>query len=195
MQQQQWPLNEIDDFVVDDDWQRAMRDAFLVPHLYEHRYKGHYELFDHDLEMQSRGIDTRCITGMGDHFTIDEKIVRFRRDGQPYTAFCVETHSCTREHHRSMGWLFYSEADFLLYCRMDAAEREMRIHMMHLSSLRRWFSERFEQFATFGPLPTKNATFGRVVPFARLDASLYWPMTIYRDGRVIGRGFPGGARM
>lgn len=180
----------VDNFAVDDKWQRAMRDAFLVPHYYERCYKGRYELFDDDRDMQMRGIDTRLTTGRGDHITIDEKIVRFPRNGEAYTAFCIETHSCTKAGFLSMGWLFNSDADFIMYCRMDAAEQEMRIHKIHLLSLRRWFSRHFEQLPTFGPLNTKNGTFGRVMAFTLLDPDCYWPMTIYRDGKMIERGFP-----
>ena len=158
------------DFIIDDQWQLEMRSKILVPHLYDVLYPARYELLRGDHPMQARGIDT-LIDGGERQITIEEKIVRWPFDKEtkqkadrPYTAFTLETMSCTVEGREKQGWMHYSEADYLLYCfAHPKSEVVLDCYMIDMKRLRSWF---FGVESNYASTVTEqvNRTLCRVVP-------------------------------
>jgi hypothetical protein len=153
------------DFRRDDLWQRAVRDRLLVPF-----YRGRRERFvllDGDgaivRELQRRGVDTLVQADDGGVLSFEEKIVRWR--GRAYDAIVLETQSCTTPGYESAGWIRMSQADRLLY----AFQTEIGgLDILDILALRAWFAPREQNFPSYGPLATLNATEGRVVPIAAI---------------------------
>jgi hypothetical protein len=149
-----------DDFSTDDEWQRAKRDAVLVPHFYRRFFWMRYQ-FVSDLDVQKSGVDT-LIFGSGDPVKVDEKIVRWpEKKNEPHTAFALETISCTVSGREKMGWMFYSEADRLLYC-FDTP-KFLDCWWLDFKCLCEWFWPREQNFPPFLMKHTINKTRGRVV--------------------------------
>lgn len=150
----------MNDFTTDDAWQRQMRDKYLLPHYRRHFADFHF--CDTLVDEQRRGIDTIIKIG-SKRFTVDEKIVR-----KQYDAFALETKSCTVPGHEKTGWMFYGDADLLLYCFfIDAG---LDCYMMDFQKLRKWFWTCESTFAPF-QMDTKNKTAGRVVPIRDVHAA------------------------
>lgn len=143
----------MNDFYTDDRWQREQRDRYLLPLFYRKHY-ARFQFCDHLPEEQRRGVDT--IIWIGDRrYTVDEKIVR-----KKYTAFALETKSCTVPGHEKPGWMFYGEADRLLYC--FSIPKGLFCYVLDFPKLQTWF---WTQEPTFPPfeMDTKNRTAGRIV--------------------------------
>src|SRR4029079_10957495 len=122
-------------FDQDNAWQRRMRDAILVPHLYEKHYGGNYELLRHDDERAKGGADT-----IANGKRIDEKIVRWPKDREEaYTAFALEVRSCTTEGRERLGWMSTNDVDLLLYCFADRAEKSLDCYVINFPKLKEWF--------------------------------------------------------
>lgn len=173
------------DFYYDNDWQQQIRDAILVPQFYQ-KYAEHggYVLLDKGnlaVRLQKElGIDTILQVADGEVIAIEEKIVRW--PGYPYSAFCLETHSCTVPGRESPGWMAYSAADYLLYC-FVTADGGLDAYLINMPALKAWFWPIHEQFDTFGPLPTLNRTMGRKVPI--IDVQTHVGASPYRLDPVI----------
>lgn len=184
----------VSDFAVDDDWQRSKRDLFLVPYFYERFYAGRYVLCDGDryLPMQRRGIDTVIGLNNGTRLTIEEKIVRWRAfNGGWMDAITFEIDSCTVPGYERAGGMVTSEANFLLWCRVGADDCEMRVHRINFPDLKAFVMPIRSQLYSF-TMDNVNQTRCVLVHFRLLDGRVrYWPMTIYRDGRII-HSFPEG---
>src|SRR5215471_19111726 len=101
----------MNDFNSDNQWQLEQRDSILKPLFYDWHFHDRYKFCDDMRDYQERGIDTIITSGIGKTIHVEEKIVR-----KQHTAFALETKSCTVEGHEKSGWMFYSEADRLLYC-------------------------------------------------------------------------------
>ena len=174
------------DFHADDDWQKRIRDEILIPQFYRRQaVDGRYVLLDRGglaLRLQREfGVDTLFQANSGETVSVEEKIVRW--PGYAYTAFCLETHSCTVPGRESPGWMAYSAADWLLYA-FATAEGGLECHLIDLPRLRAWFWPIHEQFDTFGPLPTLNRTMGRKVPIADVHANVpTWAFALAPAGR------------
>lgn len=143
----------MNDFLDDDKFQREQRDKYLLPLFYKKRFNNFVfcDGFDHE---QRRGIDT--IVRIGNlRWTIDEKIVRKR-----YTAFALETKSCTLPGHEKPGWMFYGEADRLLYC--FSITNGLECFIVDFPKLQTWFWMHEKTFPPF-QMETRNRSFGRVV--------------------------------
>jgi len=143
----------MNDFQTDDAWQREQRDRYLLKYYRKHFNNFHF--CDKLLDEQRRGIDT--IIRIGDlTFTVDEKIVR-----KKYDAFALETKSCTIPGHEKPGWMFYGEADRLIYC--FSIDGGLECHTINFTLLQKWFLPREKDFAPF-QMESRNRTAGRVVP-------------------------------
>jgi hypothetical protein len=157
------------DFHRDNAWQRTVRDAVLVPGFYERFFPKRYALIDGNDEasrsLQVCGIDTVVSLG-GALMFVEEKIVRFKIDRGPYTAFAIETESCTVDGRKSDGWIKKTSlTDRLLYCFATREERpDLDCYWLGFAALQAWFIPREENYPRFGPLPTLNKSAGRVVP-------------------------------
>ncbi len=130
-------------FQEDNEWQRHMRDTVLVPQFYEARLKGRFLLLDGDDVLATyiqrvHGADTIAIMPSGKLVSIEEKIVRLRRDGKQHDAFFIETESCTLVGKEKPGWMTYSQADFMLYC-METATAGLDCHLFEMGFFKEWF--------------------------------------------------------
>ncbi|MBF0182232.1 MAG: hypothetical protein HQM03_19625 [Magnetococcales bacterium] len=162
------------DFFADDDWQKRIRDEILVPQFYQ-RYAldGRYVLLDRGglaTRLQKEmGVDTVFQVAGGEMISVEEKIVRW--PGYAYSAFCLETDSCTVPGRESPGWMHYSAADFLLYC-FVTVDHGLDCHLIDLPKLKAWFWPLAGQFDAFGPLSTLNRTMGRKVPIVDVHVNV-----------------------
>jgi len=160
------------DFHSDDAWQRGVRDAILVPQFYRARVDGRYVLMDKgrlSVFLQRRmAVDTIVQGRDGAAVGIEEKIVRW--PGYTYTAYCLETESCTVPWHESAGWMRYGEADYLLYC-FQQADESLICDLIEFQRLREWFWPLEATFPEF-QMTTRNRTHGRKVPIAQVRANV-----------------------
>jgi len=150
----------MNDFYIDDRYQREKRDAILIPYFYERWFGGHYQLCDGKPDLQSRAIDT-IIFRDKEQTTIEEKIVREKHD-----AITLETKSCTVEGYEKTGWMFYGEADRLLWC-FPLGIEGLDCWWIDFPALQKWFWPREKTFPPF-KMKTKNQTEGRVVKLAAI---------------------------
>lgn len=162
------------DFDRDNEWQRGVRDRVLAPHFYgKYAAEGRYVFIDKGrmaLILQKRyAVDTVLQGRDGAAVCIEEKIVRW--PGYPYTAYALETHSCTKPGRESEGWMRYAKADYLLYC-FHQADDGLICHLIDFPALQAWFTPLEETFPTFGPLATLNASKGRVVPISAVASGV-----------------------
>lgn len=168
----------MNDFERDNAWQLRMRDEILGPNFYgPHSLGGRYVFIDKgrltSTLQQRYAVDTIVQTKEGRAVCIEEKIVRWPKNGQPHTAFALETESCTVDGHESPGWMRYGKADFLLYC-FQTAEDDLDCYLMKFPELQAWFFTVDETYPRFGPLSTLNRTQGRVVPIADVFEAGVW---------------------
>lgn len=160
----------VNDFERDNEWQRQMRDEILGPHFYgPHSLNGRYVFIDKGrlaTVLQKRyAVDTILQAHDGKAICIEEKIVRWPKTGRAHTAFALETDSCTKPGHESLGWMHYAEADFLLWA-FETKQGDLDCYVINFPKLREWFWRVESEYPRFGPLPTLNATQGRVVPIS-----------------------------
>lgn len=164
-------------FRSDDAWQREVRDAILVPQLYQARASGRFVLMDKGrlstMVQRRMAIDTITQARDGGALGIEEKIVRW--PGYRYTAYCLETESCTVPGHESAGWMQYGDADYLLYC-FQLECGGLDCDLIQFQRLRDWFWPLEETFPVF-QMQSQNRTRGRKVPIAQVKASV--PVTSF----------------
>lgn len=160
------------DFHSDDAWQRSVRDTVLVPLFYERPQAGRYVLLDKGrfatFIQRRTAADTIVQSRDGGVVAIEEKIVRWK--GRAYTAFCLETESCTVEGHESPGWMRYGEADYLLYC-FQQLDRSLSCYLIEFQPLKAWFWTCEDAFPAF-QMNERNRTKGRVVPIDAVCAAV-----------------------
>jgi hypothetical protein len=155
----------VNEFRRDDEWQRQIRNAVLAPGFYgSYAVDGRYVLIDKGRlakQLQRQAVDTILQGKDGNVVSIEEKIVRWV--GRPYTAFALETISCTVPNREAMGWMSYGEADYLLYCFVTGGGG-LDCHLIAFQALQAWFWPREKEFPKFQMTKTLNKTAGRVVP-------------------------------
>lgn len=157
----------MNDFERDNAWQRTMRDTILAPSFYgEYAQDGRYVFVDRGslaTTLQKRyAVDTIVQGKDGAAVCIEEKIVRW--PGRPYTAFALETESCTKPGYESPGWMVYGKADYLLYAFANQNETALASYLVDFPKLKEWFWPRVDSFPVFQMKKTLNRTRGRVVP-------------------------------
>jgi hypothetical protein len=171
----------MNEFLRDNAWQQSVRDEVLAPGFYgQHAYMGRYVLIDKGRlasVLQKRfAVDTIVQARDGRAICIEEKIVRW--PGYHYRFFCLETHSCTRKGYESDGWMRYGEADYLLYC-FEQECGGLSCYLIDFPALKTWFWPLEDIFKEFGPLPTFNATMGRLVPITVVQENVRtWHFTV-----------------
>ena len=162
----------MNDFRSDDAWQRDLRDRILVPQFYQRRSPGRFVLMDKGrlaTFMQRRmAVDTISQGRNGEAVSIEEKIVRWK--GRHYTAFCLETESCTVPGHGSSGWMAYGEADYLLYC-FHQIDDSLDCHLINFQRLKEWFWPLEETWQVF-QMTERNRTRGRLVPISHVESAV-----------------------
>lgn len=155
----------MNDFHDDDKWQRDQRDRILAPGFYgRYAVSGRYVVLDKgrmaNILQQRFAVDTIVQGRDGAAICIEEKIVRWK--GYRYECFALETKSCTVPGHESPGWMFYGEADYLLYC-FQQENDDLDCWLIDFPQLYDWFWPRESTFPIFRN-EKKNRTLGRVVP-------------------------------
>jgi len=163
----------MNDFVRDNEWQREQRDNILVPGFYQrYAFDGRYVLIDKgrfaNILQRRFEVDTIMQAGEGNAIALEEKIVRW--PGYTYTAYTLETESCTNPGHESEGWMRYGQADYLLYCFQNEHDG-LDCHLVDFPKLKAWFWERVETFPTF-LMQTKNRSAGRKVPISAVQKAI-----------------------
>ncbi len=176
----------VNTFEDDDKWQRAQRDKYLSGFYGRYAREGRYVYIDKGRlasTLQKRfAVDTIIQAKNGSAICIEEKIVRWK--GRSYSAFALETHSCTVPGYESDGWMKYGEADYLLYCFQPEQKNGLNCYLIRFPELKKWFWPLERRFPTFGPLlDTPNRTKGRVASIALVRANV--PTWWFRvpDGR------------
>jgi len=169
----------MNDFERDDKMQREVRDSVLAPGFYgTYAYDGRYVFMDKGrlaTILQKRfAVDTIVQGKSGRAVAIEEKIVRW--PGYRYRCYALETESCTKPGHESVGWMSYGQADYLLYCFILAVgsdlPNQLELHLIDFQKLKHWFFAGCGDmhFEPFGPLHTLNGTQGRKVPIESVKA-------------------------
>jgi hypothetical protein len=164
----------VNDFQRDDEWQRQQRDAILCPNFYKkYATDGRYVVIDKGALatiLQKRyAVDTIIQGKNGSAIFIEEKIVRW--PGYPYSKFFLETKSCTVPGHESPGWMFYGQADYLLYC-FQCDNDDLDCWLVDFPKLHEWFWPRENTFLYSQLQNTINKTAGRLVPVKDVHRSV-----------------------
>jgi hypothetical protein len=123
-------------------------------------------------------IDTTVETSSGEK-GVEEKIVHWplikgtktpRAD--PYTAFALETMSCTTEGREREGWMRSSQADILIYCfSVPDTEVGLNCYVMDMQTLKQWFWNADQSMWPVTRTDQINRTECLVVPVSDVVAS------------------------
>lgn len=159
----------MNEFERDNAWQKRMRDAILAPQFYgQYSLDGRYVFIDKGslaTILQKRyAVDTIVQGRNGSAICVEEKIVRWK--GYRLEAFYLETKSCTVEGHESSGWMFYGQANYLLYCFQTETEHALDCWLVDFPKLQAWFWPREDSFPFHINRYTLNKSAGRKVPIA-----------------------------
>jgi hypothetical protein len=154
----------MNDFRRDDQWQKKMRDEFLIPY-YRHNYRGFALLEEGRFAemLQKSGCDTLVWDDSFQPIAVEEKIVRCPQGRDPYTAICLETESCTTPGYIRRGWMWYSKADVLLYC-MHQHDDTLDCLWIDFPKLHEWFWPLVKYFPVSVQTTTINKTASCIVP-------------------------------
>jgi len=111
-------------------------------------------------ELQNRSIDTIMQVSDKKEIYIEEKIVRWK--GKKYTAFTLETDSCTVKGREKDGWMKYGEFDYLLYG-LELENSDIEAYIISFQKLKKWFWENYENYR-ITTTEQINKTACRIVP-------------------------------
>ena len=163
----------MNDFERDDKWQKEVRDLVLIPGFYEeYALQGRFVTLDNGrfAAKLQRGfsVDTVIQRSNGRATFVEEKIVRW--PGYAYTAFALETDSCTIPGREKDGWMRYGDADWLLYGFMRPAD--LLIYIIEFPALQAWFLRHETELRTFRNEDTLNKSAGRLAPLHMVTAAI-----------------------
>jgi len=158
-------------FEKNNAWQRKVRDSILIPAFYpQYANDGHFCPADGGRQMartvQALGADTFVKDLNGHMLAVEEKIVEW--PGYAYTAYFLETMSCTVPGYERDGWMAYGGADILLYC-MVWPDR-LVLDEMALAPLRDLYWREAHRFPV-STMKDRNRSRGSVVPIKFLRAN------------------------
>ncbi len=177
---------------IDDEEQRAKRDAVLKPGFYERYFPGCYIFLDKGplalFLQKERGLDTIVCKRDGVVAGIQEKIIRWK--GRELERFFLETMSCTVKGHESPGWMRTSQAEFLLYC-FTTADGDLDCWLIDLGALQRWFWPREQEFEPHRMEGDEhpNHALGRKVPIELVRANVLTWRTLCLKGVISGDSY------
>lgn len=174
----------------DDAWQKGIRDRFMPPIYRQWTIEGRFVFFEKSkcstLIQKRAAVDTALQTRRDLSVCIEEKFARW--PGYTYTAFFLETDSCTLPHKHSKGWMHYALADQLLYAFVQNGEKELDAYLIKdFQKLKEWFWTVYEKYPE-STMPGDNRTRGRVVPIKDValaieieryriaDRGMYWQL-------------------
>jgi hypothetical protein len=158
----------------DERLAKLVRDEILKPAFYARRCtEGRFVFCDKGGELvtllqRRMAVDTICQGDDGLAYGVEEKAVRWPKSGKPYSAYSLETESCTNPGRESPGWMVYGHEDLLLYSFLWPDR--LVCHLIDFPPLKAWFWKEVETFPKF-QRETENRTAGRVVPFDRVVAA------------------------
>jgi hypothetical protein len=158
-------MSDIDNtFDIKNAWQVRQRDMILKPFFYDRYFPDRYRFLDNNDPTQ-RYVDTLVETPGGQK-TVEEKIVHWPTDGTTgYTAFALETWTCTVPGYERQGWMYTSVADILIYAfSTPKSEVGLNVYVMDMQALKKWFWETGEEMWPITRTNERNRTECRVVP-------------------------------
>ena len=94
-------------------------------------------------DLQNKAVDTILQLTDDREIYIEEKIVRWK--GKKYTAFTLETDSCTVPKREKEGWMKYGEFDYLLYGFVQEND-SIELYTIPFKKLKNWFWNNIEKF-------------------------------------------------
>ena len=139
----------MNNFTVDNTWQRKERDRLLKTFYLSKGLNGRFVFVDKgklaDVLQKELAIDTVLQIRDNGIVGIEEKIVRW--PGYTYTNYTLELMSCTVPGYERMGWMYYAKCDVLLYCFMQE-DGSMDAHALPFPKLQEWFfsDDRYLQY-------------------------------------------------
>jgi hypothetical protein len=129
-------------FPQDDEWQRKMRDRYLVK-FYERYWLRYIFLDSWRDDSWARAVqkhfagDTVAQSQTGEAFGIEEKFERWHEE--PRVNFALETESCTVPGHEKDGWMRYARSEFLYYAFTLEDESGLDLYTLRFQPLQNWF--------------------------------------------------------
>lgn len=149
---------QFEQFAIDNEFQRRLRDEILLPLFYDKFWPNHYITLDGGNEaetIQNRDhVDTLVQQHNGDVLAFEEKIVRWPHweDGspkdKPHSKAALETYTNTTSGRRKLGWSWTSKADSLLFCFANVRGTALDCYKLNFGRLRHWFwtDDKFKEF-------------------------------------------------
>ena len=149
---------------------RHLLDAFYQQYCYEQRYVFVDRSRCSNLLQREWKVDTMVQKDAQCSLAIEEKIVKWPANNTPYTAFFLETRSCTNKDHESDGWMKTSQADLLFYA-FEIQDVGLVAYLLDFPRLQHWF---WHDYLPSLPhpgyglsiMPGANRTEGRLVAIA-----------------------------
>jgi hypothetical protein len=163
------------EFFIDDRWQKGIRERILKPLYQKAGCEGRFVFADKgklaDILQKELAVDTILQKSGNSILAIEEKIIRW--PGYPYTAFALETWSCTVPGRERQGWMYTAKCDLLFYCFVQENGTDIIGYAIPFSALQKWFFEnnRFEKY-TKTVTAQINHTECRIVPIADVLGSI-----------------------
>lgn len=164
-----------DHFRTDNEWQKTVRDNTLVPFYYTEAQDGRFVFADKgafsDKLQRELSVDTLMQKSDGELLAIEEKIVRW--PGYRYTAFTLETWSCTVKGRERKGWMYSAACDVLLYCFVQENGLDVLAYAIPFKQLQTWFFAG-DRYKAYFPTKTEqiNQTECRIVPIRDVLAAV-----------------------
>ena len=93
--------------------------------------------------LQNKAIDTILQITDKKEVYIEEKIVRWK--GKKYTAFTLETDSCTVAGREKDGWMKYGKFDYLLYG-FTQEDYSIEVYIIPFKKLKEWFWKNYKNY-------------------------------------------------
>lgn len=165
----------MNNFAIDDTWQKTIRERVLKPFYKRNSYEGRFVFTDKGklatILQKEFAVDTVLQKEENRVLAIEEKIVRW--PGYTYTAFTLETMSCTVPGRERKEWMYTAECDLLFYCFIQDDENSAIVYMLPFQELKAWFFEN-DRFTKYVTTKTKqiNQTECRVVPIVDVMKSI-----------------------
>jgi len=119
-------------------------------------------------ELQQKSIDTILQLTDKKEIYIEEKIVRWK--GKKYTAFTLETESCSIVGREKDGWMKYGEFDYLIYGFIQENDN-IEVYVIPFQKLKKWFWENYELFP-ITKTEQINKTICRVVDIKEVEKNV-----------------------
>jgi hypothetical protein len=177
----------LNEFELDDAWQRGVFDRLLRPVLREHAYENGIVFVDiaspvASMLQRQAHIDVLVQLPEAKMMSLEIKLVRFpgARQGSPgryhWRDLFLETYSCTVPGHEARGWMATSKADILLWGQVSLNEDSINCWPLPFAPLRKWMRAHFYELPERDVPNVINGcalrTRGRLAPIQKLCSDL-----------------------